>query len=153
MNVESTRRSPCAGHITIGAEGTGLSVARKLVYSLAGDVGMCDSERVELLVAVGEALSNAYVHGAADAVSHLITLDWYIRGGELTVIVKDEGSFRSREESQRDPRFRGWGIVLMDACVDELILRRNGGTEVTLRKKVGGLSVTNTVSYRGSVPR
>jgi anti-sigma regulatory factor (Ser/Thr protein kinase) len=109
-----------------------VAVARKLAFD--------DGETMDILIAVGEALSNAYRHGTLDPTSGLIYLGWRFAGDVLTVTVKDEGpGFVPRGERASvtgGPIAGGHGISLMCRSMDEVEFRSEDGVRVVLRKRL-----------------
>lgn len=90
----------------------------------------------ELTVAVQEACANAVEHafgpGTAD-----FAMDAHHAGDEVTIVVRDEGSWRHTRGTER-----GRGMPLMRALTDAVDVEAgaNGatGTTVELRRRLGG---------------
>ena len=128
-----------AGNMTIRPEPTGLSAARTKILSVANDLRFNEESRSDLLLAVGEALSNAYLYGSVDRNADLIYLGWHFADDILTVTVKDEGpGFRPYESKKRDGRssFRGYGFGIMRRSVDHVHFEFDDGAKVILKKRV-----------------
>jgi len=92
-----------------------------------------------LLIAVGEAISNAYRHGTPDPTTNVIRLSWRHDMGNLRITVKDSGSgFHAKQPSCASERLGslGLGIGLMRACTDNVHLSSNNGARVVLHKRV-----------------
>ncbi len=98
-------------------------------------LGMSEQDRVGVMVAVGEACANAAEHAYRDteagpmSVTAAVDVD-----GVLTVVVRDEGSWRPPD---RDPGDRGRGLLIMRQLVDRVTLVEDSrGTTVTMRVRL-----------------
>lgn len=116
--------------VSMPAVPASLPPMRRRVSAWLGGLGMGEQDRVGVMVAVGEACANAAEHAYRDGAPgdmHLsgdIDLD-----GVLTVVVRDEGSWRP---PSRDPGDRGRGLLIMRQLVDRVQLKGQEGTTVTL---------------------
>jgi anti-sigma regulatory factor (Ser/Thr protein kinase) len=101
---------------------------------------MEDDDLLGLLIAVGEALSNAYTHGTPLPDRNLIHLGWRLAGEVLTVTVKDEGAGFKPYEAPSCPAtaytLRGIGIRLMREYVDDVHFEFDDGLRAVLTKNV-----------------
>ncbi|MHB9035064.1 MAG: ATP-binding protein [Armatimonadota bacterium] len=136
MNEEFPGVGLYSGEMMVRSEPTGLSAARRQIVSVARSLEFSLDEVDDLLLAVGEAVTNAYVHGTPEPGKSMIYLGWHCEGDTLTVMVKDEGLDASRIPlaKQRVKRL-GLGIELMRRVVDDVDIRFDGGTTVTLKKR------------------
>jgi anti-sigma regulatory factor (Ser/Thr protein kinase) len=128
-----------SGHMTVKPNSMGLWAARSQVGQVAHELSLPAEDAADLLLAVGEALSNAYLHGSPNHATNLILVGWRFAGEVLTVTVKDEGGgFRPREAASLvgAAGLRGRGLRLMRQSVDEVHFEFDGGTRVVLRKRV-----------------
>jgi anti-anti-sigma factor len=123
---------------------------------------MGEQDRVGVMVAVGEACANSSEHAYRGTepgpliVGATVDVD-----GVLTVIVKDEGTWRPPD---RDPGDRGRGLLIMRQLVDSVALEEDGGTTITLRLRLrrsaeedderglGSAGALVTVERAGEVP-
>ena len=105
-------------------------VRRRLGAWLDG-LGMGEQDRVGVMVAVGEACANAAEHAYRGSEPGPMSVDAHVDvDGVLTVVVRDEGSWRPPD---RDPGDRGRGLLIMRQLVDTVVLdERDQGTTVTL---------------------
>ncbi len=105
-------------------------VRRRLGAWLAG-LGMGEQDRVGVMVAVGEACANAAEHAYRGTEPGPMSVSAHVDvDGVLTVVVRDEGSWRPPD---RDPGDRGRGLLIMRQLVDTVTLdEQAGGTTVTL---------------------
>lgn len=129
-----------AGQMTIRPEPTGLSAARHRIRTVANDLRLNDEAAADLLTAVGEALSNAYLYGTIDRSANLIYLGWHFAGDVLTVTVKDEGPgfapYEMTPSRSTDRPLRGWGLKLMREGVDDVHFDFEDGAKVVMKKRV-----------------
>jgi anti-sigma regulatory factor (Ser/Thr protein kinase) len=132
--------STYSGHMTIRPGSAGLSAARERVRSVARELAVSDEDAADLLLAVGEALSNAYLHGTPDPQTNLIYVGWRFAQEVVTITVKDEGpGFTPREVARRvrgPALLRGQGLRLMREGADEVYFEFDNGARVNIRKKV-----------------
>ncbi len=93
-----------------------------------------DDEIDDILVAVGEASSNALEHGSRRVEDGVVAVEVSLGDGELIATVSDHGAWD--EDSTRSVREgRGRGLAIMHALMDAVDVRRNRtGTSVVLRR-------------------
>lgn len=141
-----------AGHMVVRTEPSGLWAARRHISFVTRQLDLDDEEASDILLAVGEAISNAYMHGTPDTHGGFIYMDWCYAGDVFTVTVKDDGPGMPHEilglrqgKARREyklPTIRGRsrpgagrGLQVMRASVDELRLEYDRGTRVVLKKR------------------
>jgi serine/threonine-protein kinase RsbW len=128
------------GHMVIRPEPFGLRAARQQVTRVARRLRMDADDSLALLIAVGEALSNAYIHGTSEPDRNLIYLGWRFADDKLTVTVKDEGAgFKPYEPPSRlTPvnTLQGLGMRLMRDHVDNVRFEFDDGLQAVLTKKI-----------------
>ena len=116
--------------VTMHAVPASLPVMRRKMNAWLGGLGMGEQDRVGVMVAVGEACANAAEHAYRDSAPGGMHLSAEVDvDGVLTVVVRDEGSWRP---PSRDPGDRGRGLLIMRQLVDRMQLRGEVGTTVTL---------------------
>jgi anti-sigma regulatory factor (Ser/Thr protein kinase) len=100
-----------------------------------------EEKKIDLLVAVQEALANAALHGCHDDASKTIRCVVSANAEEITISVRDPG--RGFPLEKADPAnyqvtklSHGRGICLIRSLVDEVSFVHNGA-EIILRKRVG----------------
>jgi anti-sigma regulatory factor (Ser/Thr protein kinase) len=91
----------------------------------------------ELRLIAEEGLSNVIKYAYADAARHAIELTVEIDGGEILLVLRDDGRpFDPLAVPARDPdapvadRSGGWGIPLLRSLVDRADYRREGDANV-----------------------
>jgi serine/threonine-protein kinase RsbW len=118
--------------------------AEELATAAAGKAGCDEDELMRIGMAVREAMVNAVAHGNRYNANKKVRFSLSHNAGHFTIVIADEGEGFDFE-SLPDPlapenlmRTSGRGIFLCRSFMDDMRLRRldNGGTEVTLVKKV-----------------
>ena len=137
LTRQKEERRVCGGLMVIRPESPGLSAARQRIRTVAVELGFAGERVVDLELAVGEAVSNAYVHGGLSSGTDLIHVSWHFADDALTVTIKDGGDGFAPEAVRREDTRGGYGLNVMRACVDEVDFHRDGGTKVVLRKQRG----------------
>ena len=122
-----------------------LVAVRKWLRALAEHVGLRARRESDLMVAVGEAVTNCVKHAYHSVPGGKILLSCSIGKGSVTIHVRDWGDpFILEEYIQPDltvPHEGGYGVYLMRQMVDgvEISTDRPPGTEISLTKKIEGL--------------
>jgi anti-sigma regulatory factor (Ser/Thr protein kinase) len=124
-------------HLNLPARPTQLSHIRRTLRRWLRDQGVADETANEVLIACGEACANAVQH-AYDGAPGPLHLDVSRHGGDVVVVVRDEGRWRTPGE-----REGGWGVALMRSLMDSVeVDHTSEGTAVTLRRVVFGDGTT-----------
>ena len=127
------------GYMVLRPDSRGLYAAREKMRCVTEGLCLPPHEADCLLIAVGEAISNAYRHGTPDPSTDLIRLSWRHGVEGLIVTIKDDGNgFRAKPQSgaSERPGSLARGIELMRACADDVHLSSGKGAKVVLRKRV-----------------
>jgi anti-sigma regulatory factor (Ser/Thr protein kinase) len=118
--------------LRLQAEDHSLAAMRRSVARWLRAAGASEQESYELLVACGEACSNAVAHayGAADA-EYVVMASH--TDGEVEIVVRDFGRWR-------EPRAAGTrGLDLMAKLTEDMdVARDTDGTTVTMRRRLAG---------------
>lgn len=132
--------------LTLPAEAEYLDLVRFTLYGIATRLGFSYEETEDMKVAVSEACNNAVIHAYEPGNSGLIEIKFVPSAEELRILVKDEGhsfdinklksSTSMHDRTLNDTQVGGLGLYLMQALMDEVEVKVNGGTEVTLIKKL-----------------
>jgi anti-sigma regulatory factor (Ser/Thr protein kinase) len=134
--VLALRSVPVAAMLRVKVEAApvALASARRELREWLQQHGADVDEVHDLVLACGEALTNAVEHPLAPR-ERAIELTAELVGGEARIAVRDFGVWR---EPSPVPD-RGRGLVLVDALMDGVgIERRPGGTTVTMRRRLRG---------------
>lgn len=128
-----------AGHMTVTPDPQGLSAVRHKIRSVALDLDFCEDDAEDILIAAGEAISNAYSHGIPDLDDRFIRVGWCFDEGVLTLIVKDNGNGFGQNSSQFRSMLKakgiGCGIMLMQESMDEVDFQFDCGMKVVMKKR------------------
>jgi anti-sigma regulatory factor (Ser/Thr protein kinase) len=98
------------------------------VRAVLDDTGLTPEQAHDLLLAVGEAVSNAIEH-ARNPTRPCIDLTVEVAGGGVTVVVRDYGEWRPGPSGQH----RGRGLAMLSALADATVTSGRSGTTVTIR--------------------
>ncbi|WP_127588571.1 anti-sigma B factor RsbW [Paenibacillus koleovorans] len=134
--------------LVIPAAAEYMDLVRLCLYGMASKAGFSYEDIEDMKVAVGEACNNAVLHAYphdGDSEPATIELSFEQEVSRFIVKVKDRGmSFnhaRALEEATpiqaEEPselQAGGLGLYLMQALMDEVHIRTDDGTEVTLTK-------------------
>src|SRR5690349_6336779 len=114
-------------HLTMPSNPTVLAPLRATLRRWLSVVGASDAEVYELVVAAGEACSNAIRHATGPGLAHF-SLDAWVEG-YVEILVKDEGTLRPHRPSDG-----GRGMAIIESFVDQLeVVPSPSGTEVRMR--------------------
>jgi anti-sigma regulatory factor (Ser/Thr protein kinase) len=125
-----------------------LAPLRKKLREWTEIVGMSELEREDVILAVGEAATNAIEHGNRSDPSRHVTVAVTLQNDQLKVVVADEGQWTPPEIGNG---LRGRGLGLMKASMDAVLVEPTpAGTVLTLLKRlqdpgtIADLGRTNT---------
>jgi len=119
-------------HVQVEREATlhAVPALRRVARSWAEDCALDDDLAEDVVLAVDEAVTNAVEHAYPGQVGVVRLALSRGEGGEVTVTVEDEGTWRPPS----DPGFRGRGLLLIDALADHAGVTATGaGTTVAMR--------------------
>ncbi|WP_372637902.1 anti-sigma B factor RsbW [Cohnella sp.] len=121
-----------------------VDLVRLTLYGIATKLKFTFEEIEDMKVAVSEACNNAVLHAYGD-LSGNIEVTFQTLGEELIITVKDFGKSFVVDESKEAPVMHGkeideiqsggLGLYLMQALMDRVEVKQDGGTAVTLSKK------------------
>jgi anti-sigma regulatory factor (Ser/Thr protein kinase) len=124
---------PVSGvELTLRAEPESLAPMRRALSRWLRAAGASDAETYELLVACGEACSNAIAHAYPPGEASFVVSARHA-DGDVEISVRDFGSWR-------DPRrgSQGRGLRLIDELMDSVdVDRGKAGTVVRMRRRLG----------------
>lgn len=117
--------------LRVSAEPSSAAVIRQAMRRWFAEQGIAPEAAFPLLVATGEAISNAVEHAYGPSGGQL-QLDVSRAADEVTITVRDFGQWRPTRGTDR-----GRGFRLMEGMVDEVaVSHEQEGTEVRLRRRV-----------------
>jgi len=139
---------PSPFHLTIGSRFENIELVHAVLSDALSAFDLDEESRHWIDLAVREAVANAIKHGNRLEPNKRVEIDLELQHEELVVRVRDEGEGFDPGDLN-DPlapenrlRPNGRGIFYMKSFMDDIQYRfRPGeGTEVTLRKRLGGES-------------
>jgi len=118
------------------------SFARVTVASFATQLDPTLEEIADIKTAVSEAVTNAIIHGYSEN-GGKITVECYIEGDTLEVIVADNGAGIENIDKAREPMYTtkpecersGMGFTFMEIFMDELEVSSQVGMGTTVKMK------------------
>ncbi|WP_077077792.1 SpoIIE family protein phosphatase [Mycobacterium numidiamassiliense] len=97
-------------------------------------IGIDRQRESEILLAIGEALTNAVEHGNREVPGQTVSIEAFVRGGTLAATVSDAGRWTGDSSFSQRSRKRGRGLTLIYGLTDHVdTVRTWQGTRVTLR--------------------
>ena len=124
-------------HIRIKPDPKGLSIARSWISRMIDNMCFKDEEACGLLIAIGEAVSNAYLHGTPDRESCTIGLSWNLSTEALTITIEDAGGCNESPATQLcDRGMLARGAELIRSGVDGVIFSDHHISPVVLIKRL-----------------
>lgn len=121
-----------------------LVLARRWLKSVMAGAGLSADDAGDLLVAVGEAVTNCIKHAYHGRSGGKILISHSLDAEFLTIHVRDWGETFATETYRapdlEEAREGGYGVFLMHRMTDRVEIRtdRSPGTEVSLSKKLRG---------------
>lgn len=177
-----SREPLCGGeaavHLLLPATPASVPYARSRLLADLRQWGVAEPERHVVLVAVGEAVTNAVVHAACPEGGAPLVIRWALRGEVLCVSVQDRGegfepSSSSLEESRLSTSGRGQttasnrhtshsthpshrrdadsgrGLLLMHVLMDQVLIESTTrGTRVLMEKRLSSISGASDTSLQ-----
>ncbi|HVJ98497.1 MAG TPA: SpoIIE family protein phosphatase [Acidimicrobiia bacterium] len=130
-------RSPVATRdvflMKLDAKSQSVGRVRESLRGWLDNLGLDPDDQLAILVAVGEASTNAVEHAYTSMGTNLFRVEACCRDGEVTCCVTDSGAWKDNAIRTA----RGNGLAIMQELMDRVdIERRPGGTAVTLTYRI-----------------
>jgi anti-anti-sigma factor len=134
--------------LLLPAEPQVVATLRRTVRQWATRSGASEDEAGDLVLAVGEAVTNVIEH-AYTSTGGQVEIEASIRQGLARIVVRDHGKWRPSR-----PDDGGRGLLLMKGLVEKVdVVSGSGGTEIWLSRRVGRAPVrTEPVSIPVTEP-
>lgn len=126
------------------------SFARVAVAAFASQLDPTIEELTDIKTAVSEAVTNSIIHGYENSNESTVTIEAYIKGRELTIVVEDKGVGIDNVELAMQPLYTsrpdlersGMGFTVMETFMDTLKVEseKNKGTRLVMTKIFKSLS-------------
>jgi anti-sigma regulatory factor (Ser/Thr protein kinase) len=111
-----------------------VGLVRERLRGWLDDRGLSPEDQLAVLVAVGEACTNAVEHAYNELGRNLFRVEACVRDGSVVACVTDSGAWKDNATRTA----RGNGLAIMHELMDDVeVDRRNVGTAVTLRYRIG----------------
>jgi serine/threonine-protein kinase RsbW len=133
-------------HLDLGSRFENIELAQVVLKDTLDQLGVDEDALHDIDLAVREAVTNAIKHGNEQNPDKQVHVDLLLEGEELVIRIEDEG--RGFDPSSvPDPlapenilRTNGRGLLFMRKYMDDIqySLRPEGGTVVTMRKRLAG---------------
>jgi serine/threonine-protein kinase RsbW len=130
--------------LTVPAQAEYVDLIRLTLYGIASKMKYSFEEIEDMKVAVSEAVNNAVIH-AYDGEEGMIEVSFAVSEEELAITVRDHGvsftpsgnpeSASLHGKSIDEIQSGGLGLYLMQALMDRVEVKHDGGTSVVLTKK------------------
>jgi serine/threonine-protein kinase RsbW len=133
-------------HLDLGSRFENIELVQIVLRDTLDQLGVEEDSRHWIDLAVREAVANAIKHGNAQDPEKQVHVDLLLEGEELVIRIEDEGKGFD-PSSVPDPlepgnilQPNGRGILYMKKFMDDIQygLRPEGGTVVTMRKRLAG---------------
>ncbi len=87
----------------------------------------------DILLATGEAVTNAIEHGSGADISKTVSIEAFVRGQTVTATVSDAGQWSGDSSASQRSQKRGRGLTMINGLADDVkTVRTSAGTRVTL---------------------
>lgn len=123
-----------------------IPVAREQLRDWLKIIGVEPPRETDILLATGEAVTNAIEHGSGNEPRQTVSIEAFLRQDTVSITVSDTGQWIGDSSASLRNRRRGRGLTLMSGLADDVeTLRTPAGTRVTLRfdRAIAGRSATN----------
>ncbi|TPG28111.1 response regulator [Mycobacterium hodleri] len=128
-------RQPAPLHLSFPAHAAQIATTRTALRTWLGRTELSPNQIQDLLVAAGEAVTNAVEHGHRDQPEGTITLTARTQGNDLHVSITDTGTWKPPVTGP--DRTRGRGFTLMHALAHDVTIHSDDtGTTVDLHSRI-----------------
>jgi signal transduction histidine kinase/FixJ family two-component response regulator len=117
-----------------------IPVARRQLRSWLGRAAVDPRREEDILLATGEAVTNAVEHGSHSESRKTVSVEAFLRDKTVAVTVSDTGRWVGDSSASLRAQRRGRGLTLISGLADRVdTVRTPGGTRVTLEfERAGG---------------
>jgi anti-sigma regulatory factor (Ser/Thr protein kinase) len=111
-----------------------IPVARRQLRGWLDSIAVEPGREEDILLATGEAVTNAIEHGSHSEPRKTVTVEAFLRDDTVAVTVSDSGRWVGDSSASLRNKRRGRGLTLIGGLADGVdTVRSSGGTRVTLR--------------------
>lgn len=109
-----------------------LAAIRNYFKDIATAYDIIETDAYDILISLGEAATNAIEHGGGGAVE----VDFSLTDDTMTISITSRGAFVKRLPLAEEDNFRGRGILLMLALMDQVSIdEQEDSVTVVMRKR------------------
>jgi len=110
-----------------------IAEARHRLRDWLSDVGVDPRRESDILLATGEALTNAIEHGSGADARKTVSIEAFVRGRMIATTIIDAGQWSGDSSASQRSQKRGRGLTMINGLADDVKTTRSaGGTQVTL---------------------
>ncbi|OBI47441.1 histidine kinase [Mycobacterium kyorinense] len=135
--VLALRPSHIAAHsfaIVLPAAAAHIADARHRLRRWLAGIGADPQREADILLATGEAVTNAIEHGSNGDPNSTVSVEAFLRGDTVTATISDTGRWSGDSSASMRGRQRGRGLTLINGLADHVDTTRTAqGTRLTLR--------------------
>jgi serine phosphatase RsbU (regulator of sigma subunit)/anti-sigma regulatory factor (Ser/Thr protein kinase) len=111
-----------------------IPIARSQLRSWLNSIAVEPDREEDILLATGEAVTNAIEHGSRSEPRRTVSVEAFLRQGTVAVTVSDTGQWVGDSSASLRSQRRGRGLTLIGGLADRVdTVRGPGGTRVTLQ--------------------
>ncbi|KAA9158759.1 SpoIIE family protein phosphatase [Amycolatopsis acidicola] len=123
---------------SVQADAAELPVLRHRLRAWLEDLRLGDEKQYDVLVGVGEAVSNGMEHGSGMDRRKTVSVEVFAGEHTISVTVGDRGRWLADSSASRRTALRGRGLTLINGLADHVeTVRSARGTQVTMRYRRG----------------
>ncbi|HEY2199260.1 MAG TPA: SpoIIE family protein phosphatase [Mycobacterium sp.] len=110
-----------------------IAEARHRLRDWISGVDVHPQRESDILLAVGEAVTNAIEHGSGGDATKTVSIEAFVRGHTVTATISDAGQWCGDSSASQRSQQRGRGLTMINGLADEVKTSRTpGGTRITL---------------------
>jgi signal transduction histidine kinase/CheY-like chemotaxis protein len=133
LALRPSHSGPRSFTIVVPAAPTEVPIARDRLHEWLTAVAVDSPRAQDILLAAGEAVTNAIEHGSRCDPRRRVSVEAFIRGNTVAITVADSGRWSGDSSASLRSYRRGRGLTLMSGLADRVdTIRDRGGTRVTL---------------------
>jgi CheY-like chemotaxis protein/anti-sigma regulatory factor (Ser/Thr protein kinase) len=107
--------------------------ARHRLRNWLANVRVDPRRESDILLATGEAVTNAIEHGSGADASMTVSVEAFVRGHTVSATVSDAGQWSGDSSASQRSQERGRGLTMINGLADQVkTVRTAGGTRVTM---------------------
>jgi CheY-like chemotaxis protein/anti-sigma regulatory factor (Ser/Thr protein kinase) len=110
-----------------------IAEARHRLRDWISGVDVGPQRESDILLAIGEAVTNAIEHGSGGDATKTVSIEAFVRGHTVTATISDAGQWSGDSSASQRNLQRGRGLTMINGLADDVKTSRTpGGTRITL---------------------